>query len=279
MTDDTEATDEEIQIGGKTYKKVVPTKTVEDNKKAVVTEVFEPVPGYMPDAYQKRLVLSVTESGEPDTARNVIVFYYTKDNEHAYYSIKHYTEDIDNNGNTVWTVYASTQLPGNIGDTCSATPMTITGYTYDQDMSNASGKLTANGLELKLYYRLNRNSLTVTKKIKGAVEPNASFVFRITGYGGLDLKVVINGENSVTIDNLIANKSYTVEEISGNWRYQYENGKQTCTLAEKPANNVVTITNKRAEDKWLDSNAYSENVFDAVETGNTENGNEGGEQS
>ena len=279
VTDDPEATGEEIVIDGTTYKKVATTKTVEKNTKAVVTEVFKPVPSYMPDAYQKRLVLSVTEEGEPDTANNVIVFYYTKDNDHAYYSIKHYTEDIDNNGNTVWTVYASTQLPGNIGDTCSATPMTITGYTYDKDMSNASGELTANGLELKLYYRLNRNSLTVTKEIKGVVEPNASFVFRITGYGGLDLKVVINGTGSVTIDNLIVGKSYTVKEVSSNWRYQYESGSQTCTLAEKPANNVVTITNKRAEDKWLDSNAYSENVFDAVETGNTENGNEGGEQS
>ena len=282
VTDDPEATGEEIVIDGKTYKKVATTKTVENNTKAVVTEVFEPVPSYMPDAYQKRLVLSVTEDGVPDTANNVIVFYYTKDNEHAYYSIKHYREIIDNNGNTVWEEYARSQAVGIIGQEYSAAPMKISGYTYDSTVPGTltKGVLTADApLELKFYYRLNRTSLTVTKEIKGVVEPNASFVFRITGYGGLDLKVVINGEGSVTIDNLIANKSYTVEEVSSNWRYKYDSGNQTRTLEENPAKNVVTITNKRTEDKWLDSNAYSENVFDAVETGNTENGNEGGEQS
>ena len=271
-----------VVLDGTTYYVVANTKTVSDNRKAVVTEVFEPVPGYMPDAYQKRLVLSVTEEGEPDTANNVIVFYYTKDNEHAYYSIKHYTEDIDNNGNTVWTEYASSQAVGDIGTTYKANPMTIPGFTYDPTVPGTltEGVLTADApLELKFYYRLNRTSLTVTKEIKDVVEPNASFVFRITGYGGLDLKVVINGEGSVTIDNLIVGKSYTVEEVSSNWRYQYESGSQTRALEENPAQNAVKITNKRTEDKWLDSNAYSENVFDAVKTGNTENGNEGGEQS
>ncbi len=275
VTDDPEATGEEIVIDGTTYKKVATTKTVEKNTKAVVTEVFKPVPSYMPDAYQKRLVLSVTEEGEPDTANNVIVFYYTKDNDHAYYSIKHYTEDIDNNGNTVWTEYASSQAVGDIGTTYKANPMTIPGFTYDPTVPGTltEGVLTADApLELKFYYRLNRTSLTVTKEIKDVVEPNASFVFRITGYGGLDLKVVINGEGSVTIDNLIANKSYTVEEVSSNWRYKYDSGNQTRTLEENPAQNVVTITNKRTEDKWLDSNAYCENKFKAVSTSDPEGG-------
>lgn len=282
VTDDPDATGDPIEIDGKTYTKVATTKNVDENTKAVVTEVFEPVSGYMPDAYQKRLVLSVTDEGKPDTANNVIVFYYTKDTEHAYYSIKHYREIIDNNGNTVWEEYASSQPIGEIGKECKSEPINIDDYWFDPTVPGTKtvGVLTADTpLELKFYYRRDRASLTVTKGITGVVEPDASFVFQITGYGGLDLKVVIKGTGSVTIDNLIAKETYTVKEISSNWRYQCSESMKTCTLVKFPEQNVVTITNTHTEDKWLDSNAYSENVFDAVKTGNTENGNEGGEQS
>ena len=130
----------------------IPDKVVEDNRKAVVTEKFELIPGYMPDAYQKRLV--VTAGGE-----NILYFYYTKDTTHAYYKITHYTENLakDAEGKTTWTEYASSQAVGDIGTTYSADPMTIPGFTYDSSVQGTvtSGKLTGNGLELKLYYTRN----------------------------------------------------------------------------------------------------------------------------
>lgn len=264
-----------VELNDKTYYMVAETKTVSDNTKAVVTEVFEPVSGYMPDAYQKRLVLSVTDEGKPDTANNVIVFYYTKDTEHAYYSIKHYREIIDNNGNTVWEEYASSQPIGEIGKECKSEPINIDDYWFDPTVPGTKtvGVLTADTpLELKFYYRRDRASLTVTKGITGVVEPDASFVFQITGYGGLDLKVVIKGTGSVTIDNLIAKETYTVKEISSNWRYQCSESMKTCTLVKSPEQNVVTITNTHTEDKWLDSNAYCENKFKAVSTSDPEGG-------
>ena len=126
-------------------------KTVSDNRKAVVTETFVPVSGMMPDAYQKRLVVSAE-----DGAVNEIIFYYTEDKTHAYYKITHYTENLakDAQGNTTWTEYASSQAVGDIGETYSADSMTIPGFTYDSTVTGtvASGELTANGLELKLYY-------------------------------------------------------------------------------------------------------------------------------
>ena len=132
----------------------VPEKTVSDNRKAVVTETFVPVSGMMPDAYQKRLVVSAEEG-----AVNEIIFYYTEDTTHAYYKITHYTENLakDAQGNTTWTEYASSQAVGDIGETYSAYPMTIPGFTYDSSVAGtvASGELTANGLELKLYYTRN----------------------------------------------------------------------------------------------------------------------------
>lgn len=132
--------------------KIIEDKEVSDNRKAVVTETFKPIPGYMPDAYQKRLV--VTAEGE-----NILYFYYTKDTKHAYYKITHYTENLakDAEGNTTWTEYASSQAVGDIGTTYSADPMTIPGFTYDSSVEGTvtSGELTENGLELKLYYTRN----------------------------------------------------------------------------------------------------------------------------
>lgn len=98
----------------------------------------------MPDAYQKRLV--VTADGE-----NILYFYYTKDNEHAYYKITHYTQNTDGES---WTEYASSQAQGDIGTTYKADAMDIPGFTYDPKVEGTltSGVLTENGLELKLYY-------------------------------------------------------------------------------------------------------------------------------
>ena len=124
--------------------KTVEDKVVNDNRKAVVTETFKVIPGYMPDAYQKRLV--VTAEG-----KNILIFYYTRDIKHAYYKITHYTQNTD--GKT-WTEYASSQAMGDIGTTYTAESMTIPGFTYDSNVEGTltSGVLTENGLELKLYY-------------------------------------------------------------------------------------------------------------------------------
>ncbi len=133
-------------LNKETGESVAPDKVVDDNHKAVVTETFVPVQGMMPDAYQKRLVVSGAEG-----ATNEIIFYYVEDTEHAYYKITHYTQNTD--GET-WTEYASSQAVGEIGQTYTADPLTIDGFTYDSTVEGTmvSGELTANGLELKLYY-------------------------------------------------------------------------------------------------------------------------------
>ena len=126
-------------------------KTV-TTKDAVVTEVFKVIPGYMPDAYQKRLILSAKEE------KNVITFYYTADTENAYYVITHWVQNIDGDG---YSEYRSIQAPGKIGDTISEDPLTITGFTYNETKSIASGEITAAGLKLDLYYDRNTYPLTV----------------------------------------------------------------------------------------------------------------------
>lgn len=127
-------------------------KQVAENKKSVVTEVFKQIAGYMPDAYQKRLVLSANGT------ENVLTFWYTKDDIHAYYIITHWVQNLVGDG---YTEYRTIQGPGTIGETITEMPLSITGYTYNSSKSTASGVLTADGLELNLYYDRNLYGYTV----------------------------------------------------------------------------------------------------------------------
>lgn len=142
------ATGEPVVVNGVS----TPDKTGETSD-AIITEKFKVITGYMPDSYQKRLVLSATE------AENVITFWYTKDDVHAPVQIVHWTQNIAGEGYTEYQ--SSTNLNGEIGQTYMGTPLTIPGFTYNAEKSNASGKLTAEGLELNMYYDRVKYSYTV----------------------------------------------------------------------------------------------------------------------
>ena len=126
-----------------TDKELLASKTVETTA-AVVTETFVPINGYRPDAYQKRLVLSATES------ENVIIFYYEKDSVHAPVQVIHWTQNIAGEGYTEYQ--SSTNLDGVIGTEYSEEPLMIAGFRYNGEKSNAKGTLTAAGLVLNFYY-------------------------------------------------------------------------------------------------------------------------------
>lgn len=133
--------------------KVLHEEKTAETSNAIITEKFVQISGYAPDAYQKRLVLSATE------AENVITFWYTKDELHAPVQIVHWTQNIAGEGYTEYQ--SSTNLNGEIGQIYTGTPLTIPGFTYNAEKSNASGTLTANGLELNLYYDRVKYSYTV----------------------------------------------------------------------------------------------------------------------
>lgn len=134
--------------------KVLHEEKTAKTSNAIITEKFVQISGYAPDAYQKRLVLSATE------AENVITFWYTKDDDHAPVQIVHWIQNIAGEGYTEYQ--SSTNLNGEIGQIYTGTPLTIPGFTYNAEKSNASGTLTANGLELNLYY--DRNTIAYTVK-------------------------------------------------------------------------------------------------------------------
>lgn len=109
---------------------------------AVVTETFKQITGYAPDAYQKQLVLAAEG--------NEIIFWYVKDDAHAPLQIIHWTQNIAGDGYTEYQ--SSTNLNGVIGTKYSEEPLTIAGFRYNGEKSNAKGTLTAEGLVLNLYY-------------------------------------------------------------------------------------------------------------------------------
>lgn len=124
---------------------------------AVITEKFVTVSGYRPDAYQKRLVLSATES------ENEIIFWYEKDEEHAPVQIIHWTQNIAGDGYTEYQ--SSTNLDGVIGNPYGGEPLSIQGFSYVKGSSvsgettieviapnKPSAELTDKGLVLNLYY-------------------------------------------------------------------------------------------------------------------------------
>lgn len=162
-----------------TNKELATEVTHPKNTKAVVTENFKPIPGYMPDAFQKTLVVV------PGSDENVIIFWYTKDEQHAPYQVNHYVQTLDGTG---WIEYRSADFTGDIGKVYSADAITITGFTFSTENTNdfnttkkingydgsklpgevsfdgadtVSGKLTGNGMQLNLYYTRNTHTYKV----------------------------------------------------------------------------------------------------------------------
>lgn len=125
--------------------KVLHEEKTGETPAAVITEKFEQIQGYAPDAYQKRLVLSANAD------ENVLVFWYTKDEVHAPVQIIHWTQNIEGEDYTEYQ--SSTDLNGMIGQEYTAQKLTnLPGFKFNADKSTTSGTVAAGGLVLNLYY-------------------------------------------------------------------------------------------------------------------------------
>ncbi len=137
--------------------------------KAVVTERFRAINGYIPDAFYKRLVISVEYDEEKkefvgNDEENVLIFYYTPNTTSAYYAVHFMLEKLDatdetrqqyNIDGTGGYEESGTHIEG-IGDvksTVKITPQTFPGFTLignkgievdDQDADGVieSGEMT-----------------------------------------------------------------------------------------------------------------------------------------
>lgn len=143
-------------VDAKSGESLANDKVVDDNTHAVVTETAATISGYLPDAFQKRLILTVPADREPTVADNVLIFYYTEDSEHAIVSTTHYLVDGD-----VRTQYQHNEETGTIGNTYTREALSISGYSLDHVTINGeawtedgdpTAKLTAEGLNFEFYY-------------------------------------------------------------------------------------------------------------------------------
>ena len=236
------------------------TQIVQLNKSAVVTEQFVYVEHYIPDAFNKRLILSANEQ------ENVITFYYTKDETaedtngdgipdrySAHYLITHYVQNI---GEDTYSVYNFEDLTGLVGDVAAAEALKITGFTFDPDetvknqklktnqvgQEKVSGKITSGEnegeppLELELYYTRNQYDYTIRYLERGTN------------------KVLIDGQNladyqdqGVTLGGTADYKAVITKKaprISGYEPYlsqENTNGELSVTIGEDKTRNVITF--------------------------------------
>lgn len=216
---------------------------------AVITEKFVQIPGYAPDAYQKQLVLSA------DDSKNVLTFWYTKDDKHAPLQIIHLIQNLTNDEYTEYQ--SSTNLNATIGEEYSESSLKLTGFTYNAGKSTASGTLSEEGLVLKLYYDRNvypyefRFLDQGTKKpIADPVTGSARYQARVT-QGAKEVPgytLVLGTTNPQTIDivaeegNTAVNNVKIFYYVEDTVDIKYEVvGPDNCGTLDNYQNNTVKV--------------------------------------
>ena len=148
-TQNDEGTLDSVILNGKTYYIVADTKQVVDNKKAIVTETYKKVAGYLPNTYQQTLIINPTED-----AQNIIIFEYDKDEKNGMYVVHYWTENL----NGTYSEHSIFEGRGEKGSTVTATIKDIENFTYDESVSGTviSGTISIESvLELHVYYTRN----------------------------------------------------------------------------------------------------------------------------
>lgn len=156
-------------INEETGEKLAGDKQV-SSPNAIVTETYKYIEGgWMPDAYQKRLVLAASDKEDPEAAKaeelanNVIIFNYHRDETHAPVHVVHMLQNIEGDGYTLYDEY--TDLDQEINTEVSADILTdIEGAEFARATANGetaavaegaqqvTATLDKQGLELILYY-------------------------------------------------------------------------------------------------------------------------------
>ena len=159
--------------------------------RAVVTERFAVIADYIPDAFYKRLILSVTDDGNGSyvgSSENAVVFYYRKNTLNAFYAVHHMLQKIDAageeltqdaNGNYInYTESdALTEGIGEIGTSHRIVPQTFSGFSvfatgYIKDFGTVSlidpstdphftVTIQSHGTELYIFYTRNMQNYKV----------------------------------------------------------------------------------------------------------------------
>lgn len=218
-------------VNGDTGAKLCDDVYVMDNHLSVVTETFKRFDKMMPDAYQKRLVLSSDKTDADNDGvydANVITFYYNADEEHAFYRVVHY---IQNMSGDTYREYRSEETVGLIGATYTVHALTLTGFAYNGAKTaingvvtptaetNVTATLSADGLLVEFYY--DRLDCSYTVRYLDSKTGNPLYDEK-TGYGVFGNQAV---EYAINLESL------GYELVSDNVK--------SVTLSANPDHNVI----------------------------------------
>ena len=150
-------------------------ETVKTTTDAVVTERFKAFANMVPDAFYKRLVISVKWDAAKETfvgtEENIITFYYTPNQESAYYAV-HYMLEKPNATGTAKNNYAidgsggyeetGTHVEGigDVGSSIEIIPQEFAGFTLAADKA----KVAVGESENNCSYNSGKYKITVTKE-------------------------------------------------------------------------------------------------------------------
>lgn len=150
----------------------------------------------------------------------------------------------------------------------------IAGYEYygsynlndgdltEGDSANVTLTMANSNQHVWFAYRLapQNGSLTIEKDgCNETLDENQSFVFTVSG-NGVNMDVVIHGNNSVTIKDLPAGTYTVTEDTAWSWRYTPDGNDKTVEVPGG-GEGKVTFINSRDKVKWLDGNAYCDNKW------------------
>ncbi len=210
-------------------------KNVSVNPYSIVTEVFQVIPNYLPDAYSKRLVVNADKPED-----NVITFVYTENKEDAYYRVEHYVQAEAGDG---YILYKESQAVAKINSTISVELLNMTGFTfkkemtrvnealnaaaYDSSTQKVSAMLTNQGLLFQLYY--DRETMTYKVeyreyKLEGQGQELADAKTVTVRYGvsaaesGIDIKgynLLTPPQTEIITDNDVTITFYYQERYAG----------------------------------------------------------------
>lgn len=247
---------------------IMEDKIVMDNTLSVVTETFQRCDKMMPDAYQKRLVLSADNTDADNDGifdANVITFYYNSDEEHAYYRVVHYIQNME--GNT-YREYRSEELTGLIGQSYTVSALTLTGFAFNGNKTLVNGvpytepgttvtaTLGAEGMLIELYY----DRLVYDYVVRYVdSHTNLEIYPEKPGSGVFGQQIVEYAENLEAMGYELVSDSAKTHTISANlehnviiFHYQEMNvalkyqivGPEGCGVLSQYSENLTAITGK-----------------------------------
>ena len=254
-------------------------KDVLNNDKAVVTETFVLIPGYVPDALQKRLVVAYDESAgnSTPTKDNTITFVYEKDEESAMYVINHYLTD--HTGNVTLHSYEASTVTMTMDKsvTVQAEKLSLPGYafnrvdckiaekddktTYDEGNLSVTMKMGSAGFVMDLYYQ--EQTATINYLVASGCE----------SMGSVSLA-------SETLGVVTGNPAGSAPTANANYKFAGWFSDAACTqpVVIGVAGDGTLMPTRNSGTLWANTTYYAKfvlNVADLTITKKVEDGNTG----